>query len=440
MDCNSISDSEVILPEVVHNKQKPFKSFVIPFVILLLIIIPLLFVVIKFKPWEYRKKTIPPITEVTSSRSPTNRLKITSEVTMGFGFVGKKTDNLLIYNTDNSKLFKTPMRVTEAREFLGKGSSQPLTSSNLLYTAVIDNNNKLYIISHTNFKTYSVETDRTVEFINSWSGDGKKLIYYTSSENVASLLTNQEEKNGKYVFSPIDTYEGFWLYDVETGKKKELYPLQSILGMDANNIILASAYFDLQPFIFSISEFSADFSQIDWKKFGWDENGKKITRQYNICNYCPLWAYVRTDHDREYEKRHPGETLILDYLVVAKFPETVGKNLTSNGFPGINRLALSPNGKLIAYQNYISSVNNGETYKKGDFTCLGAIDEETSLKTTGYWYEQSTPVLWLDDKRLILKLLKNSTEDLHYLIWNTETQQITNIYESIAEPARPLDF
>src|SRR5690606_34860934 len=146
---------------------------------------------------------------------------------------------------------------------LGFGSNSPIASPDLLYTALIGEDNNLWIFSHESEEAQQVTSNGFVSHITSWSPDGKSILYYYDFGTIANAGDVIDGPQPETMTFKPQVEKGFYITNIESGETTPLAPVEYVLGFIDNDTILVKADSESSKLIaFNVKTLEADFSRI----------------------------------------------------------------------------------------------------------------------------------------------------------------------------------
>jgi hypothetical protein len=250
-----------------------------------------------------------------------------------------KDSNLYTYSLTRKQLMQTEYKSAWGGGAMGFGEDTPLASPDGKIIAFINQSDlrKLYIIANGNPKAIKV-TDYPVDYINSWSGDSSKVLFYTGTDN----MVVRKEPQGMGESQPWEINNtftkgmapGFHSFDVGTGTDTYLYPLVSAEKFIDNNRILVEQNKDndARYVLFNVDTFESDYTTVNYPL-------KSASRQNTFTADGKFWS------------RTTGESFSGGNvnIVYAKFPDAGGDVVETGAWAFVQRPLLSADGKFLAY-------------------------------------------------------------------------------------------
>lgn len=325
-----------------------------------------------------------------------------------------KDDLLFTYSLTNKKLEQTEYKTKWGGGALGFGESDPLPSPDGQFIAFINklDNSSLYILPSGVKKAVKI-TNYPIEYINSWSSDSSKILFYSEKDDLIFRKTGGEMSADMYQ-SNWETKEsfnknfnqGFHSFNINNGADIYLYPLLTVNKfIDSNRIIIetdvADSTIGKRLVVFNVDDFTADYSTVNYqiKSFGFQDS-------YSADG--SNWATSTDDDTTENSGR----------IIFAKFPLEQGTLVDSGSWGMLNNPLLNSTGRYLAYNK------KGEQIRPGFYLPKTIIWDSFSKKIVkeldGY------PQYWIDKNILFVKMLQN-TENMSYYIFNIDTQEKNDI-------------
>lgn len=291
--------------------------------------------------------------------------KPTSTV-QGFPLLKAETNELNIYDITNKKLVATGRKVMGTGGASNIGDTDALPSNALLLTAYITLDNKLFIISHETMQPTKIADD--VTYITAWSPDDTKLIYYRSPSDINTAVDGMGPVPDRHGFIK-DYLGGFFMFDLNTGETKNLYPLTNYLGFVGNDTLLSLHSDKLVTFNFN--DFEAVYN-VSKETFGFG------TSQYNIARDGKKWTFT-----------HSMKPTNDNNIIIADFPNLNGTIVESGGWADYQWPILSPDATKIIYLK-------GPQFSETTWSYAIQSKEKAQL-TTG------TPVAWINNDAVLVQ-------------------------------------
>lgn len=296
--------------------------------------------------------------------------------------VGKEnTMELSIYSLADKKTTRVVYTVGRGGTS-GLGNTNPLASPDLLYTAFISKDlGNLTIVSNDTLITRDVPDVFNVSDLSAWSPDSKKLIYYIAEDSITERTFGPGGPLGKVKFDP-NLNSGFFVFDIDSGKNKKLYPVSYFESFIDNSRILVRTtdqYSKDNLIIFNIDTFEADYEAVK-EKFGYGAD------QFSLSNDGSRWSYTLS--------RNPTND---GNIIYAPFPNKEGEQIDSGDWAEIQFSKISPSGEKVAYSKrdgffepnfpkYSVFVYDAKTKQKTKYNVEGWvatwIDEDTLIATS----------------------------------------------------------
>lgn len=341
--------------------------------------------------------------KVEQEKSIWNKLISTKK---GYPIVNPSTNELSIFLIDSNELKNIGKKLYWGGGSAGYGSSDPLSSPDSLYTAYIDKSTQeLKILSNETLKevVLSIPGEK-VSYISGWSPDNKKIIYHIDQETLATRKTGMMPWEGKELFNK-KLSPGFILFNIETGERTNLYPVNQFISFIDNDRILVKAgedeFMGKRLIVFNISTFEADYSFVKEEyNFG--------TGQFTFSTDGKKWTYTLS--------RKPTEDANIIY---ADFPNKEGTEVDKGGWADVQFPFISPNGSKIAYWKREGYIRDGVPR-----TTVWIYDTGSKTKDK---YAEGYVMKWIDENRLIYRIQNSSVSDSTYYLLNITTKESIKI-------------
>jgi hypothetical protein len=327
-----------------------------------------------------------------------------------------KENILYLYSLTNKKLQPTQYKTQNGGGSWGFGQENPLPSPDgkLIVFINKEDNNCLYLLTAGSQQALKI-TNYPVRYLNSWSSDSSKILFYTDTNNLVTRKDVQNEMGG----GPYPTWEtsetfikgfapGFHSFDISNGLDIYLYPISSAEKyIDQNRILVdVNQYGDEKKkrfVLFNVDTFTADFSTVNYEI-------KDFALQNSFTNDGNFWAINTDDGNPENGSK----------IIFAKFPSKQGDIVDSGSWAQVQRPLLNSNGKYLAY------TKKGELIREGVYTDKTIIWDSSTQKVIKEL--DGFPQYWVNNTILtrVVELENSSNNVSHYNLFNVETQEINN--------------
>ncbi len=306
---------------------------------------------------------------------------------------------LYLYSLDNhqSRLISDETKAGSGES--GKGDSSALPSPDLLYTAFIDRDEKLILMSNDTAEQKVIA--QKAKYISGWSTGSQKLVYFMEPDTIVSRTENEMgggQDNSTEKFEPgVDG--GYFMFNIDTGKTTKLSPLTYFDSFIDNDRILTMLPNDNYQFIvFNTNTFVADYKFIkDTFQFG--------SGQFEFTKDGSKWTFT--------DSYHPTSDA---NIILADFPNRKGIIIDSGSWAYVQGSIITENGDKVAYQKY-AAMNEGVPDNR---TWLYDVKSKTKKEIA-----KGSPRLWIGDNRLLVS--DNHNEDIKYSIVDVLSGKIENI-------------
>ncbi len=326
-------------------------------------------------------------------------------------------DGLLnIYSLTQKVLQSTEYKTSWGSGASGLGGDAPISSPNGKLIAFINrgDSSNLYILAAGTQKAIKI-TNYPVEYLNSWSSDGSKILFYSGKDNLevrkisegmgADPVWETIEKFGK------DSVPGFHVFNVNNGQDTHLYPVSTSFNFfDSNRIIVELKQdpnsHDTRLVLFNVETFEADYKTVNYpiKSFG---------RQMSFSADGKLWA--RTVDD--------GSTDTGVRITVSQFPSETGDIVETAPWAFIQKPLLNSSGRFLAYTKHGEQIKDGQY--AGQYPDTTVIWDSLSKKIIKIL--PGFPEHWVDENVLLIGRVEygnNPTNFTSFDLFNTNTGQI----------------
>lgn len=365
--------------------------------------------------FKKESKNIPVIKKEKNNFIKTDLIKITDEnikwtkpvsTKKGFPIFNSQTESLSIFSINEKELKTTSIKPMWGSAAAVLGASDAISSPDLYYTAYIDKNTQnLMILSNETFKEISISLPgEKVNYISGWSPDSKKLIYFINHDTLAIRRQGPIPWENKEKFQ--DTLDsGFYLFNIETGKKKKLYPIDYFVTFIDNTRILVKAgddqYLSKRLIVFNLDTFEADYGIVK-EEFGFGVD------QFTFSQDGSKWTYTLS--------RNPTEDANIIYT---DFPNREGIEIDKGGWADVQFPFISPQGSKIAYWKKEGYINDGVPR----FT-VWIYDVNSKNKEK---FAEGMVIRWIDENNLIYRVQNQSVSDLTYYLLDLASRQSTKM-------------
>lgn len=320
-----------------------------------------------------------------------------------------KDQKLQIYSLTDKKLQPTNYKTSRGSGALGFGEDDPLLSPDgrLIVFINTEDNNSLYFISDQNQKALKI-TDYPVRYLNSWSSDSSKILFYSDDDNLISRKAGNEMGGGPYpTWEKTETFTksfapGFHSFDINNGVDVYLPQLTTAdKFIDSNRIIaeVNQPENDQKRFVlFNVDTFVADYATVNYpnKSFG-------LQKSFSADgNY---WV-INKDN---------GNTESGTKMIYAKFPSQEGDLIDSASWAFVQRPMISPNNRHVAYQKRGSEISKGLYSEK---TIIWDISSKKVIKEL-----DGIPKYWIDKNTLLI----SGNNPSSYFSFDVTTQEKVDI-------------
>lgn len=321
-----------------------------------------------------------------------------------------KDQKLQIYSLTDKKLQPTDYKTSWGSGSLGFGEDNPLLSPDgrLIVFINTEDNNSLYLISDANQKALKI-TNYPVKYLNSWSSDSSKILFYTDIDNLTSRKNSENEMgDGPYpAWEIAETFTksfapGFHSFNVNDGIDTYIPQLSSAdQFIDSNRIIteIDQPENNQKRFVlFNVDTFVADYTTVNYPN-------KSFSLQKSFSADGNYWV-INKDN---------GNTESGTKMIYAKFPSQEGDLIDSAPWAFIQRPTISPNNQYVAYQKRGAEIKAGlYSYK----TIIWDISSKKVIKEL-----DGSPKYWIDKNSLLI----SGNNPSGYFSFNVATQEKINI-------------
>lgn len=300
-----------------------------------------------------------------------------------------KEDKLFIYSPFNKKLAMTNYKTSWGSGASGLGGDSPLASPNGKLIAFINrgDSSNLYLMSD-NQKAVKI-TNYPVLYLNSWSSDGSKILFYSSKDDLA--FRKFSEMGGGPAWETVEKFpknftSGFHSFNVNDGQDTHLYPISTAEAfMDSNRVIVKLSQDESSSktrfVLFNVDSFEADYASVSYAI-------TSFSQQMSFTQDGKHWA--RTVDD--------GGTSNGVKIVVSQFPSEIGDVVDTASWAFIQKPLLNPSGKFLAYTKKGEQIKDGQY--AGQYSDTTVIWDSSSKKIIKQL--SGFPEYWVDENTLLI--------------------------------------
>lgn len=292
----------------------------------------------------------------------------------------EKDGKLYIYypDTKQTKFVKNGISFGGESE---KGESGAMVSPNLLYTAVLGTSGgELSIISNESLEVKIVAKRAT--YYTDWSPDSRYLLYY--AEPITISHPNSDSGGmGDSSGDPISKVKfdnpsanGYFIFDMTTGKTLSLYPLERAIGFIDNHRILTRQDGESdQLIVFDLDSFEADYKFVK-DSFGFGAG------QFDFSPDGKKWTFTLS--------RNPTTDA---NIILADFPQKEGVQIDTGAWAEIQSSFVSPDVSKVVYQRSKGMIDG--------FPQLSLMVYDVKSKTKQA-VADGMPLMWLDNDNVLV--------------------------------------
>lgn len=349
----------------------------------------------------YQKCGVTSVAKSPICSSPVKWIRPES-IKKGYPILNPETNMLDIFLVDLKDLKNTNKKAVGGGGASGYGATDPVASPDLFFTAYIDKDTQqLNLLSHETFKEAILTPGEKVAYIFGWSPDSRKIIYSITSD---TLATRREGPGGQWEGKEqFDSQRdpGFFVFDIVTGKKTKLSPIEYIESFIDGNRILVKArgeeYMSKRLIVFNLDTFEADYGLLK------DEYGFGAS-QYSFPLNGLTWTYT-------YSKNPTNDANI----IYADFPTKEGIEIDTGNWAEVQFPFISPQGTKVAYWKQEGYVTEGSPRY-----AVWIYNVETRTKER---YGEGMMVRWVDENRLIYRIQNQSVSDSTFYLFDLKTRE-----------------
>lgn len=319
----------------------------------------------------------------------------------------KNAKELSIYSLSSQKITPTNAIITWGGGSSGVGSSDPLASPDLLYTSYIDDvTRNLWLISHETLERKQITKTGGVSHISGWTPDSKKVIFYIPPDSITTMTQGYGGLTENLVKFNPDLDSGFFLFDIDSGGTKKLYPVEYFEAVVDNDRILVRTtdqYYNKRLILFNFNTFEANYGYVK-EEFGYGAN------QFNFTADGSKWTYTLS--------RNPTTDANIIY---AQFPNKEGEQIDTGSWAETQFPLISPKGSKVAF-------SRRDSYAEPGLPNYAVWIYDTSSKQKTKHNVEGWAKLWVDENRLIV-IASNASKHENYLsVLDVNTGNVTKIY------------
>lgn len=296
-----------------------------------------------------------------------------------------KEGKLYVYSLANKKLIKTKYDAGYGGGAFGYGNTDATLSPDGRYVAFInrEDGNTLYILPSGSLEAIKL-TDFSVQYINSWSSDSSKILYYCNLDNLDARKQSEGEGPGP-VWETVESFSkeavsGFHSFNINTGENLYLYPLLTAYKfIDDKRIIVETSETPnintTRLVLFNVDDFTADYKTVNYVI-------KSFSRQMSFSADGKFWATSFGNTDTGVN------------IAFSKFPNQDETIVESGSWATIQWPILSPTGRYLAYTKRAGEIKPGMWANKviiWDSTLKRKI-----IETDGW------PQYWIGNDKLLI--------------------------------------
>lgn len=313
----------------------------------------------------------------------------------------KKDNKLYWYSMTKKQLYPTKYQTSWGGGWSGHGDVDPLPSPDGKFIAFIDygdNNRYLYILPAGSNEAIKI-TDYPVDYINSWSTDSSKILFYSGSNNLDKSKDIDGDSMGGY-YPPWDTnvsfvkgaFPGFHSFNIENGVDTFLYPLSTAeMFIDKNRILIEMEQKENKNkrlVLFNVDTFTADFTTVNYPI-------KSSVLQKSFSADGTFWTRTIDDGIMG------GEVKIM----FSKFPNNEGDIIDAASWATIQFPILNSDGKYLSYRIKGEIIKEGLNF--GQYSHNTNIWDTTTKKIIKVL--KGDPIYWVDKETLLIGQIDNSS-------------------------------
>jgi len=299
----------------------------------------------------------------------------------------KKDNKLYWYSMTKKQLNPTKYKTSWGGGSYGQGEDRPLPSPDGKFIAFINHEDShLYILPSGASEAVKI-TDYSVDYLNSWSTDSSKILYYSNQNN----LNISKEPEGMGYLPPWETNVsfhkgaglGFHYFNIENGQDTFLYPLLTAdKFIDKNRILVEMNHNEDKSqrlVLFNVDTFTADFATVNYPL-------KSFSRQMSFSADGKYWATSFGNTDSGVN------------IAFSKFPNQNEVIVDTGSWAFVQRPLLNSSGKYLAY------TKRGDQIKQGQYVgqypnktiVWDTVSKKIVTEQNGY------PTYWVDEDTLLI--------------------------------------
>lgn len=225
--------------------------------------------------------------------------------------------------------------------------NEPIPSPDFTVTAFIQNSN-LWLISADGKNKVKLPDNLKVNSIAGWSPDSRKLLIYSSPEDIETMFYGIGEPEGLVNFNLNRLPAGFYLVDLGGSMVRFLYPLTpgKFLGWINQEKLMFTLKDSIEEkfLIFDINNFAADTKTmknfVDTYKDVWAKDHMSFSRDGQ------KWVISLGDTGNDTTKPSFSQ------IIIADFPSPYGNIIDQGGWADFQSPFISPDGKNLVYTKH----------------------------------------------------------------------------------------
>jgi hypothetical protein len=326
-----------------------------------------------------------------------------------------KDEILYTYSLTNKKLQATEYNATWGSGASGFGSDDPLLSPDGKLIVFINkgDNDCLYILPAGSQKALKI-TEYPVRYINSWSSDSSKILFYSDPDNLAIRKSSSGMGGPSLNTWEVDetfikvSFPGFHSFNINNGVDTYIPQLLTADKFIDSNRILVEINQDednkkQRLVIFNVDTFVADYSTVNYEI-------KDFVLQKSFSSDGNFWA-INTDD---------GNTENGNKIIFTKFPLKTGDLVYSGYWSEVQNPILNHDGKYLAFLKKGEEVSAG--INSYNTIIWDSSSKENIKELTG------SPQYWINNILIIyISESGNNPSSLSSIsLFNVDTQETDN--------------
>jgi len=266
-----------------------------------------------------------------------------------------KDGKLYVYSFSQKKLISTKYLAGGGGAAQGFRESGALLSPDGKYIAFMNygDGSSLYLLPSGSEEAIKI-TDFPVQYLNSWSSDSSKILYYAHQDNLESLKFPEGMAGSEPPWETVETFSkksfsGFHSFNINNGEDLYLYPLITAQKFFDDKRILVEIgqdqfISDTRLVLFNVDDFTADYATVNYPI-------KSLATQMSFSADGKYWATAFGNYENV-------------KISFSKFPNQEEEIVDSAGWAEIQWPLLNADGKYLAYTKKGEQISQGKWANK----------------------------------------------------------------------------